>query len=382
MRFPTHRALAALLVLGTIGSVGCATRGLELARMRYDQGEFALAAAALEEEPIAGKNAMLLHMERGMARQAASVYQGSADDWQAAAAILEELQVYSLTEGASSWLINDQTKSFTGVPYEHALMHALNANNYFARAMWDDAAVEARLIVDALAELDGFPEVSYAHYVAGFAFEMIRDYDGARRCYERSAPHLVDLALNADTGLFVASTNAPTGRNTNTTLTCFVGIGAMPNYMRRGSKKRDSHGHAPYVEIVLDDKVLGRSYTFSNGTGLRLMTDSRLAAMRAAKAAARLLVKDAIADGISQENAALGELLRLVMFMSEVPDSRQWETLPRLFQVARIPCPTDLSSASKLILRLVAADGTVIAAHPLAQPLHKRGRNYVTFALF
>jgi tetratricopeptide (TPR) repeat protein len=381
MRFPTHRALAAILVFGTIGSVGCATRGLELARMRYDQGEYALAAAALEEEPIAGKNAMLLHMERGMARQAASVYQGSADDWQAAAAILEALQVYSLTEGASSWLINDQTKSYTGVLYEHALMHALNANNYFARAMWDDAAVEARLIVDTLAELDGFPEVSYAHYVAGFAFEMIRDYDGARRCYERSAPHLDGLALNSETGLFVASTNAPTGRNTNTTLTCFVGIGTMPNY-----KKRDAapytNAYAPYVEFVLDDKVLGRSHTFSNAEILRRMTDSRLAAMRVAKAAARLLVKDAIADGISQENAALGELLRLVMFMSEVPDSRQWETLPRFFQVARIPCPADLSSASKLTLRLVAADGAVIAAHPLAQPLHKRGRNYVTFALF
>ena len=381
MRLPTHQALVALVVLGTLGSVGCATRGLDLARMRYDQGEYVQAVDALEVEPVEGRNAMLVYMERGMARQSASAYQGSADDWQAAAAQLEELQVYSLNEGASSWLINDQTKSYKGSPYEHALMHALNANNYFARAMWDDAAVEARLIVDKLEELDGFPEVSYAHYVAGFAFEMIRDFDGARRCYERCAPHLADVALNLETGIFAASTNAPVGRNTNTTLTCFVGIGTMPNYMQR-RPIRDSYGSAPYVEIVLGEKVLGRSHTFSNGEGLRQMTDSRLAAMRAAKAAARLLLKDAIADGISQENVALGELLRLVMFMSEVPDSRQWETLPRLFQVARVPCPADLSDQHGLKIRLVGEDGEMVAERPLEHPLQGRRRNYVTFTRF
>jgi hypothetical protein len=94
-----------------------------------------------------------------------------------------------------------------------------------------------------------------------------------------------------------------------------------------------------------------------------------------------LLVKDAIADGISQENAALGELLRLVMFMSEVPDSRQWETLPRLFQVARVPCPADLAGSGKLTLRLVSASGETISEASLEHPLRKRNRNYVTFAI-
>ncbi len=380
MRIPPHRVLAALMVLGAIGSVGCATRGLDLARMRYDQGDYALAAAALEEEPIGGKNAVLLHMERGMARQAAAAYQDSANDWQAASALIKQLQVYSLTEGAASWVINDQTKSYAGFPYEHALMHALNANNYFARAMWDDAAVEARLIADVLEDIDGFPEVDYAHYVAGFAFEMIRDYDGAKRSYQRCSTNLDSVAMNPTTGLFAAGTNAPAGRNTNATLTCFIGIGAMPNYMKRHSL-RDTHGETAHVELLLDDKVLGRSHTFSNGAQLRRLTDSRLAALRAAKAVARLLVKDAIADGISQENAALGELLRLVMFMSEVPDSRQWETLPRLFQVARVPCPADLSGNSKLSLRLVSSSGKTIAQSPLKHPLRKRNRNYVTFAI-
>ena len=110
----------------------------------------------LEELPPGDNNRILYLIERGMMRQAEGDYAGSVRDWQAAADKMEELDYYSLSKGAASWVANDQAKAYRGMPFEQILMHAYAAQSYFAMGKWEDAAVEGRNIVAKLENLNGF----------------------------------------------------------------------------------------------------------------------------------------------------------------------------------------------------------------------------------
>jgi hypothetical protein len=56
------------------------------------------------------------------------------------------------------------------------------------------------------------------------------------------------------------------------------------------------------------------------------------------------LAQETAAQIVSQENEALGDLLRLVLFAMETDDRRAWETLPLLMlstMMSRYPCPAN-----------------------------------------
>ena len=75
-------------------------------------------------------------------------YEKSARDYIAAADELERLETYSVSKGTATWVVNDTVQDFRGTPYERTLLHAFTAKDHLAMANWDDAAVEARDVVD------------------------------------------------------------------------------------------------------------------------------------------------------------------------------------------------------------------------------------------
>ncbi len=369
-RHPVWPGLAALLLAALC--VGCSTPPLQTARNNFYVGRFQQADQNLATIPEDDKDTVLYLMERGMIRQARQDYDASSMDWRNAADKNALLETYSVSKGAASLIVNDRMLAFRGAPFERTLLFALLARNYLAQRNWDYAAICARNIISQLDNNDGFPDIPYGRYMAGFCLEMINDEGNAAIQYKTITRLLPDLVVDEDTGLFY-----PRGQKDprpvqadkawQNELVCFVMSGRIP------SGKRQSYippgSNAPHAEIFFQDRYLGRSTPLSNTAELVAATEKRMMLIELAKTSTRVAVKIGISQAIKQQNEALGFLTELLLFSMEQPDTRHWETLPRWLEVARVPCPPNPSeftvvfpSGKKFVVKPVSHRGNIYIA--------------------
>lgn len=367
-----HRLGAAAMVCAI--TAGCMSPGIEKARGQFYDGRLTEAGESLSGISDTGKDYVLALMERGMIYQTQGDYAASLRDWLTAAERIHELDYIRISGKASSLVINDRTEIYTGKPYERALLHAYTAKSYFALAQWREAAVEARLIVDGFENLNGFPDDAYTRYVAGLAFEMIRDFNGSSIEYGHADALIPSLKIDPASGRIAPSNAPPSMAGNGSELICLITIGRTPPYLAP-SAGNPGWGVYPYAEVFYKGERLGRSYTLTTTANLANLTEKRLAVIKAAKTVTRIVIKESISNAVSENNELLGEVLRLLLYALEMPDDRQWETLPQWLQVARVPCPPDLDAvdlvfknASGRTLRrtsvttpLVRSDGKIIA---------------------
>ncbi len=331
-----------LLLLGLLPG-GCSTGGVGSARRHYYGGRLDEAVAELTVPDPAGRDEVLVLMERGMIHQTRGDFATSVQDWLDAAERIRELDYVRLSEKATSLVINDRTETYTGRPYERALLHAFTAKSYFLLGQWREAAVEARLIADGFETLNGFPDDAYTRYIAGLAFEMIRDFNGARLEYTQADRLTPVLRIDPSSGALGPTNAPPPVAPSSGDLVVLLGIGRASWSARRGGVNA-VWGTSPYAEILHDGQRLGRSYTLNTTGVLAAQTEQRLVAIKTAKTVSRIVIKDSIANAVADNNPLLGEVLRLLLFALEMPDTRCWETLPFWLQVARVPCPPGITS--------------------------------------
>jgi len=358
---------------------GCSTSRLGAARENYYLHNFDRATESLTEIPDDDRNQVLALMERGMIRHTSGDYKGANTDWLEANEQIGKLDYFSVSEGTTSLIINDTTQTYTGAPFERSLLHAFTAKNYFALAQWHEAAVESRLIADGLEALNGFPDDPYSRYVCGLGFELIRDYSGAALEYRKADALAKHLTIDAATGhISPATTNLAIKAKAPkqaAELICLVSLGRAPTPERR-PRSNATWGNRPYVEILHNGRTLGRSYTLNTTGRLLAATQKRIAAIKTAKTATRIVLKESIANAVSEQNAFLGEILRLILYAIEVPDSRSWETLPMWLQVARVPCPRDLETYT-VVFRNTA--GKELKREVITNPITNRDDKFVSF---
>lgn len=327
---------------------GCAAPGIGQARRQFYAGRMPEAVASLDAMENTGKDRVLALMERGMIHHASGDHASAISDWIDAIARIQELDYIRLSEKTTSMVINDRTETYTGRPYERALLHTFTAKSYFALGQWREAAVEARLIADGFENLNGFPDDAYTRYIAGLAFELIQDYNGSRIEYAHADRLTPLLRIDPSNGS-IAPTSAPpasiaTGSGSSE-LICLITIGRTPTYPAQAPAMHNTNwGLHPYAEIIHAGKILGRSYTLNTTGNLAALTEKRIAAIKAAKTVTRIVIKSSIANAVADDNPLLGEVLRLLLFALEMPDTRQWETLPHWLQVARVPCPPKIGT--------------------------------------
>lgn len=354
---------------------GCATP-LSAARANFYGGRLDRAELALADESrVQSKDRVLYYMERGTVRQAEGRYAESARDFIAAQDTLERMQIYSVSKGAASLVINDNVQPYIGTPYERAMLHSMTAFSHMALGAWDNVGVEARRLLETIGpERRGeFPEDALSRYVMGLAFELEDDPSNAGIQYTQAAA-LAPPGTAVDARGRLEASPGPAG-SAQGELICFVLAGRGPtgaSLVEQGGLPYSSHG---YAEILIGGKYAGRSYPLADVADLALQTEQKLAAIRAAKTATRVVIKKVAAESIGNatDNHALGDLVFLVLLMLEEPDFRRWETLPRSFQVARVSCPLPLESFD-----VVWRGGTMGAPERMTvtQPLHRR-RNLV-----
>lgn len=385
---------ALIVCLGLLLS-GCATHRLNSARSDFYAGRLESAEDTLSSGRIPKRDRVLFLMERGTVRQAKGDYEGSSRDFIEAYDILVELETYSLSRGAGSLVVNDNIRNFVGDPFERTLLHAMTAQNHFALGHWDNAAVEARRIVQSLSEDNrkNYPDEPWSRYVAGLAFELIDDPSNAALQYRLADERVRRVRIDPDTGRLSHAPPPAIGTNkTNETqnawpepppepepsatatwsdeLVVFLHLGRAP---RGGNPIGTSAYRAPpiYAEIYADGTYLGRSYLLSDTAHLKVETERVRALRDITKTVSRIAIKEGIAIAVeSQHNELAGDLTRLILLgLLEQPDVRCWETLPRWLHVARVPAPPDLSSYTVVLKN---ASGKTIRSVDVQQPLQRR----------
>lgn len=363
--------------------IGCTSPPLQTARVNFYAGKFEQANTNLATIPQGDKDEILYLMERGMVRQNLGQYESSAMDWRRAGDLDARLDTYSISQGASSLIVNDRTLAFRGMPFERTLMYAFLAQNYLAVANWDYAAICARNIIKKLEALDGFPDIAYGRYMAGFCLELINDEGNAAIQYRYAAQMLTNHVLvDPLSGDILPKTNDAHGtmvlnklafKTEPAELVCFITLGRMPV----GEIQNDFYAQLPpYAEIYCNETYLGRSYPLANTAALMEASQRRLAAIQLAKDATRIATKAAISEAVKQQNDTLGALVFLALFAMEAPDDRCWETLPLWLEVARVPCPADLQSYTVVFK---SAAGATLGHKVVTTPLTRRGPIFISF---
>jgi tetratricopeptide (TPR) repeat protein len=385
------RAGALLGWLGLLWSTGCATPALHRARHDFYRGRVGDAERVLaDSEP--GNDRALVLMERGTVRQALGEFDASADDFIDAYEELVRLETVRLSQETASFVVNDAVRDFRGFPYERTLLHAMTALSHLARGDRESAAIEARRLLASLSpeKRGDYPEDAFSRYLAGFCFEALDDPSNATLQYRKAADLARGLSIDAETGFIrpAPSTNGaaaaietalrpgPAAADLESEIVCFVLIGRGPSGGRIDAAP-PSPLSAPYAELYAGGRRLGRSYPLADTHELALESTRKQAVGKAAKTVTRVVVKDAVADAVVEENEALGELLRFILIgLLERPDVRRWETLPRYFQVLRARGPSDPEDL-EVVFR-TPSGGSFLRRAPSA-PLHRYRNIAFTF---
>jgi hypothetical protein len=100
------------------------------------------------------KNAVLLHLDRGMLEHYAGDYTASQNDLQDAENLIEKYYAKSITQAAASYIANDNTKDYAGEDYENIYLNIFNALNYYHNGDVSGALVEIRRVNEKLSQLE------------------------------------------------------------------------------------------------------------------------------------------------------------------------------------------------------------------------------------
>ncbi|NLB54415.1 MAG: hypothetical protein GX811_01365 [Lentisphaerae bacterium] len=381
-------SLPAVAVL-LLTSLGCASSQLDSARSHYFAGRLQAADDRLEELPDkGGKDEVLFLMERGTIRQELGKYDESANDLRKAAELIKGLDTYSLSRGATSLLTDDNVLSFKGKPFEHTLLYATLAKNYMALGNWDFVGISGRNILEHLEQLDGYPDIAYGRYMAGVCLDIMNDPGNAAIQYRKVREIVPSIAVDPDTGFIFASTTLPKIVQENpespeelvdpktspppagmpSQLICFFGASTYSfSNLREGQS---------WIEIYANGLFLGSGFVLSDTSLLMAATKQRELAKELGKTALRIATKESISAVVSNQNEVLGALTRLLLYSTERPDTRHWETLPRILGVAKVYCPEKLTSVE---VHFKNATGKTLLKKTIVSPLVRRGNTWYAF---
>ncbi|MDR2516048.1 MAG: hypothetical protein LBC88_01555 [Spirochaetaceae bacterium] len=124
------------------------------------RGDFAGALAALdaaqEDSPplYPPGSAVLFYLDRGVLSHYAERYAESAADLEAAEDLIRELYTKSVSQGAASYILNDNTRDYGGEDYEDMYINVFAALDYYHRGDASGALVEIRKLTEKLYYLE------------------------------------------------------------------------------------------------------------------------------------------------------------------------------------------------------------------------------------
>jgi hypothetical protein len=191
---PHGAALRAAVVLAPALLVGCATYSEtfhDVERNLVAQ-DYERALAALERAPGPARDRALYLLNKGMLERLRGGFAASNESFEAAKQLMDQLAAVSVSEQATSFVINDATRSYAGEEYEQVLVHLYKALNYLQLKDLPAARVEALQVDVRLREIaEKLPQAHYgedalARYLTGLIYEELGEWSDALIAYRKS----------------------------------------------------------------------------------------------------------------------------------------------------------------------------------------------------
>lgn len=196
-----YRLLLALAVL-LLG--GCATYSDSFKPIEREiiAHRPAKALKHLEKQKLSGNDRLLHLLNKAMLLRMMEDYKGSNAHFEQAKKYIEQNTAISVTEQASSFLINDSTRAFIGAPFEQVMIHLYSALNYLQLNQIDSARVEALQVDVKLRQLSSEDKNAllnsdpFARYLSGIIYEDLHEWSDALIAYRKAYQPIRDTVKN------------------------------------------------------------------------------------------------------------------------------------------------------------------------------------------
>lgn len=403
--------IAGFLVLG-LAHVACSTlthypEVTANARLAFSEGRFEEAIALFPAQPD-GPDELLYRLERGLVLHTAGKYRESNAEWLVAYEALRgfegrpSISMRSTLEGLGSLLLNDKVLPYDGEGFERVLLHAYLAMNFTFLGDANGAWVEARRAYEAQREEEQRYEKSYAgqgalaRYLSGLVREGAGEIGEAYIDYKKVAelaPYCraaqVDCLriakLRGDVedekrwkSLWPSIEIDPLWESVSAgecVLLFQCGLAPMkvpvelPIPHKDGIAKFSAPGYESRpnpvsgVRLLVDGQSYGRSEVLEDVETIARQNLADRMALIVAKATTRTAGKAYLTHRLQKRYGDWAALLgSLIAIVTEQADLRAWLTLPKNFQVLRVPLE---AGAHHFSIELLGLDGNVIATRDL-----------------
>ncbi len=399
-----------LIVLLPITLTACSTSALYQARSQFYSGDSSAALTTLADSGVVSSSDRLLYLlEKGLILHESGDFEGSVRELLAAVDYLDKYDYVSLGDEGKTLLANDWAKRYTGEYSERLWVHSYLMMNFLALGKYDSAAVEARRALERIDMHGGALEKDhFTRSLIGLSFEAAGQLNDAYIEYRKLAKQLPDgssldgmlyrfasrLGFESDAreyknqlraaGQFVALQSD----GTEYEAIVFVSNGFIPrkysdslltDYDVRLSFPR--YYFAPSTPPAVDALINGESCKCVSVTSdlghLVSASLAQRAAKLTAKAVARVVVKNAVAEAVEDKDEIAGGLVRLLFYALEEADTRSWQSLPRHLSMVRVPIA---SNDTKVTIAMKGSGEVQVM--PLIGDSKKEGRSQSPRLLF
>jgi len=136
------------------------------------------------------KNALLYFLDKGTVQQLLKDYDGSDKSFETAEEMMNAAYTKSISRGAGTLIVNDNTTVYGGKPYERAFLNISRAINFVLEGERQDAIVEANKVTDFLYDYSkrsqgksAWKDSAFAQYLSAMLYEENGDFSDAAVCY-------------------------------------------------------------------------------------------------------------------------------------------------------------------------------------------------------
>ncbi len=336
------------------------TNTIQTARSQYFSGQHELALETLDEVSPDSRNRLLVEFDRGAIAFSAGRHRESSRALLQASSTLEQLDFISVSEQSKALVTNDWATAYRGESSERLWVHSLQMMNFLLLNEPESAAVEARQAIQLLGNhTEALKKDWFTRALVGLSLEQANQLDSAQIEYNKLhedadfSEGIARLAWNnaKRLGRRSAMKKIASGRDFesyDSAIVVFVDAGRIPTKLA-GSIAIDTDQfiafpiYPEYPEISqainasLNGEAVSSTPITTNLISVARSSLSERGNKIALKSVVRAGVKNAIAKEARKEDTLLGMFVTAALYITELPDTRSWETLPGQLSMLVIP---------------------------------------------